>query len=250
MQETEKNTEALPRSYCYDLQVDFHDTDSDGILRPSAAFRYMQSAADLQMHTCGPSNEELRKKGQAFVVTRFAVNFAAPIFAYEDIHVESRALESRGVTFGRYYCLMRRGVTVAEAQSVCALLDIGSGRPLPVSSFHPGFANGDMPEHPLTLRFALPAIEEFSEVGTYCVTYGDTDFNKHMNNTRYPDMLANFLPMDGMRFASVILNFQKEAPRDTVLRILHAEKAGIHYFRTLRPDGSVNVEASVKLTEI
>ena len=80
MQETEKNTEALPRSYCYDLQVDFHDTDSDGILRPSAAFRYMQSAADLQMHTCGPSNEELRKKGQAFVVTRFAVNFAAPIF--------------------------------------------------------------------------------------------------------------------------------------------------------------------------
>lgn len=243
----EEKDALLPRRYAYDINVDFHDTDSLGMVRPSAVFRYMQSAANLQMHVCGPSNEKLHEMGQAFVVTRFAVSLNKPLYAYENVRAETWALESRGVSFGRYYRLVRNDELVAEAQSVCALLSRDTGRPLPVSAFEPGFTFDTPPQTPLPLRFRMPHDDAFAEVGNYRVTYGDTDFNRHMNNTRYPDMLADFLPMEGHRFRSVILNFQKEAPLGAVLRILHAEEAGIHYFRTYRPDGTLNIEAAVTL---
>ncbi len=241
--------EGLPTSYQYDMDVDWHDTDGAGVARASSVFRYLQSAANLQMHTCRPSNEELRLQGQAFVVTRFAADFLLPVRAYERVTAKTWALESRGVSFGRCYSLMRGHEVAVLAQSVCALLDVQTGRPLPVTAFHPGFSFEEPHREPLPLRLRMPLDYDLEQVGEYRVTYADTDFNNHMNNTRYPDMLADFLPMQGRRFRSITLNFQKEAPAGSTLRVSLAKVEDTYYFRTLREDGATNIEAAVILTE-
>ena len=85
------------------------------------------------------------------------------------------------------------------------------------------------------------------ELGTYTVNYGDLDQNCHMNNTRYPDMYSNFLPLDGMRIKSISINYKNEARRGERLRVERADGADgkTYYFRTVRTDGLVNSEAEI-----
>ena len=105
--------------------------------------------------------------------------------------------------------------------------------------------------HSLALtRFALPSV--ITEVGTYTVNYADLDQNCHMNNTRYPDMYANFLPLDNKRIRSISINYKNEAPRGEKLRVERAEggDGNTFYFRTIRADGLVNTEAEIELEDI
>jgi acyl-ACP thioesterase len=96
----------------------------------------------------------------------------------------------------------------------------------------------------------MPSV--IKELGTYTVNYGDLDQNCHMNNTRYPDMYSNFLPLDGMRIKSISINYKNEARRGERLRVERADGADgkTYYFRTLRTDGLVNTEAEIELEEI
>ena len=73
-----------------------------------------------------------------------------------------------------------------------------------------------------------------------------------MNNTRYPDMYANFLPLDNKRIRSISINYKNEAPRGERLRVERADcgDGNTFYFRTVRADGLVNTEAEIELEDI
>lgn len=246
-----KLSEEKTKRYAYSLVSDCHDTDAEGFLRPSAILRYMQTAANLQMHEYGPTNEELRTSGQAFVLTRLALDFIKPIGAYEALCAQSWGLDSRGFSFGRCFCLSKKdGEMLARAQSVWALIDIENKKPLPVAAFNPGFGTDAPFEDPLPLRMHLPPEELFCEVGHHRVSYAETDANRHMNNTCYPDILVNFLPLEGKRVQTMTLNFCREAPRGERLTVLMAEGEERYFFRTYREDGLVNIEAAVTLVPI
>ena len=71
-----------------------------------------------------------------------------------------------------------------------------------------------------------------------------------MNNTRYPDMYANFLPMRGKRICSVSVNYKKEAPKGETLDVYCSGAGDTAYFRTVRSDGEINSEAEIRLCDI
>ena len=45
------------------IKVNSHDTDYNGVLRAGGVLKYMQEAANMQLHELGPSNDELMEKG-------------------------------------------------------------------------------------------------------------------------------------------------------------------------------------------
>jgi acyl-ACP thioesterase len=92
--------------------------------------------------------------------------------------------------------------------------------------------------------------DNLTDVGTYQVTYGTVDQNRHMNNTTYPDMYSSFLPLNSKRFKSITINYANEAPMGEVLRVQKGDYDGIYYFRTIRSDGKINSEAEIELTDI
>ena len=91
-------------------------------------------------------------------------------------------------------------------------------------------------------------------VGTRSIVYSDLDFNRHMNNTRYPDMICDFLPsMDGRWVTALSLSYLREAAFGDTLTVSRAtaEGGGERYLiRTTRPDGAVCLEALVELSDI
>ncbi len=232
-----------------DLIADIHDVDHNGIVRTSSLMKYIQSAAQTQLTLNGMSYDELRDMKRAFILSRIKMEFTEPVRAYESLTAVTYPCESRGYSFLRCYALKKNGRTIGRAVSMWALIDTETHALVKVNDFELGLETHE--PHTLALsRFTMPA--SVREVGTYTVNYGDLDQNCHMNNTRYPDMYSNFLPLDGKRIRTISINYLNEAPRGERLRVERAD--GIdgytYYFRTIREDGKVNTEAEIELEDI
>ncbi len=230
-----------------DITVDIHDVDYNGVARLSALMKYIQGAAQTQLTMNGMSYDELKSKNKAFILSKIKMEFTEAVHAYDKLSAVTYPCDSRGYSFLRCYALEKNGRTIGRAVSVWALVDTETRSLIRVDNFDLGLETHDPHELSLT-RFMLPA--EIEAVGTYTVNYGDIDQNNHMNNTKYPDMYSNFLPLDGRRIRSMSINYLNEAPRFEKLRVERIYSNGMYYFRTLREDGKVNTEAEIMLEEL
>lgn len=229
------------------IRVDIHDADYNGVCRASSLLRFMQSAAQAQLNAAGMTYDSLKERNRTFIISRIRLELSAPVYPYELLDAITFPCESRGFSFLRCYQLNRGGECIGRAVSVWALIDIEKRSLVRVSDFALGLPL--LPALDLTLsHIRMPA--ELCEVGTYTVSYADTDQNRHMNNTRYPDVFASFLPMDGVRIRSISISYLAEAPMGEVLRVFRCEENGVFYLRTVRADGKVNAEAQIELEKL
>ena len=232
--------------------VNSHDPDMNHIVSASGMMRYMQDAANCQMEGEKPSYNEVLEQGKAFVLSRLRMSIYHPLYNHDKIETQSWACESSGASFNRCYCVKKDGVIVAEATSVWALLDVANHRLCRVSDFENGYSMDDMLQLDMPARFRIPQEINLSLVGERCVEYQDVDMNRHINNTRYPDILCGYLPtMEGMRVIKLEINYISEAPLGEALKIYMGSAGdGTYYFRTVRSSGKTNVEAEIMLEEI
>lgn len=236
--------------YSTDFTILSHDTGHNGEVHPSASCRYLQEAADSQMRHDGPTYRELIDHGYSFLLNRLHVKWHHSLRAYDNVTVQTWAYDPpRGASFERYYALYRDDTLIAEAASVWALMDLGTMQLCRVGTV-PLHYGTDEPL-PLSTRLRLPSVE-FETAGTHTVRYADVDVNNHMNNTRYADMLCNFIPdIDRVRITDLQIHYLAEAPLDSVLTIRRAltEEDGhpTAWFETVREDGTYNVRARVDL---
>lgn len=233
--------------YSQKTSVCIHDVDYNGIAKTSAIMRYLQTAAQSQLTENGMSYDNLKEKGYAFILSRFNMEVLRPLPAYTALNAVSYPVESRGYSFLRCYELDCDGETVARAISAWALINVDSRALVRVSDF-----NLNLPVLQ-SLDLALPRItlpSTVADVGGYGVHYGDVDQNMHMNNTRYPDMYSNFLPLQGKMISRIAISYSNEAKMGEKLRVMRANEGNIFYFRTVRGDGKTNSEAEIQLSDI
>lgn len=227
--------------------VDIHDVDYNGIAKTSSILKYIQSAAQAQLNDNGMSYDQLKENSRAFLLSRLKMEVLKPIHAYTPLTAITYPCESRGYSFLRCYALECDGETVARAMSVWALIDTNTHALVRVNDFNLGLPT--LPPNELVLG-AMKMPSSLIDVGGYGVHYGDVDQNRHMNNTKYPDMYSNFLPLGNKMIRSVTINYSSEAEIGDKLRVQRAEEGGFFYFRTLRSDGKVNSEAQIELCDI
>lgn len=228
-------------------EVDVHDVDYNGVAKTSSIMRYIQTAAQCQLTEGGMSYDNLKKNNRAFILSRLKLEILKPLRAYAPLTALTYPCESRGYSFLRCYALESDGEVVARAISVWALIDTESRGLVRVNDFDLGLPI--LPKNELVLA-AMKLPTTLMDVGGYGVHYGDVDQNRHMNNTKYPDMYSNYLPLEGKMIRSITINYANEAQIGEKLRVLRAEEDGLFYFRTVRSDGKVNSEAQIELCDI
>ena len=234
-----------------ECKIDSQDLDYNGVARASVLMRYMQESANSQCRALGPSLESLREEhGLAFLLSRFSAGFYATVFAYDNLVAETWGVESRGFSFHRCYRLWRGDTVVAEACAVWALVDVENHRPVRVSEYRPGFEYDEMLTLDTPPRIVFPSEPPLRLVREHTVTYGETDMNMHMNNTRYPDMLCDAAQMQSKRIYRMSLNFLNDAKLGETVNIYSTHHGESDYFRTIRADGKVNVEAQIIFGDI
>lgn len=229
------------------VEVDVHDVDFNGVCRVSSLMKYIQSAAELQLVENGMSYNTLKEMGRAFVISRIRLEFSKPVYPYEKLEALTFPCESRGFSFLRCYSLSRNGETIGKAISVWALIDIETKGLVRVNDFDlrlPTYAPLDMTIE----RFRMPSNAKLA--GKYTVCYADLDQNKHINNTRYPDIFASFLPMEKKRIDSITINYLCDARLSDVLDVYVGAIGDTYYLKTVRADGKINAEAEIHLCTI
>ena len=228
--------------------VRWHDTDANRTVRPSALLVLMQECAGAHLAHFGLSLETLRDRdGLAFLLSKIKILFHEPLYAYEEVTVETFTIPCRGYAFHRGFRILRGETLIAEALSVWALLDLNSKALVRREAFSYGFEDDEPLDFDLPRRIALP-VDDLRPLGERRIVYSDLDYNMHMNNTHYPDMLCDFLPLEeSARLSSMTLSFLREAPFGATLRMMGAEEENTRYFRTLGEDGLPCLDAEVVL---
>ncbi len=229
------------------IEVDIHDVDFNGIAKASSLLKYIQSAAQSQLTDNGLSYDTLKDKKRAFIISRIKMEFTESVRAYEKLDAITFPCDSRGYSFLRCYSLERGGSTIGRAVSVWALIDTDTHALVKVNDFELGLETFSPLDMVLT-RISHPS--EMARVGTYRVSYGMVDQNMHMNNTAYPDMYSNFLPLEGKRIQSLTISYNTEAPFGELLTVYRGYSDGAYYIRTVREDGKINSEAEIILCDI
>ena len=222
--------------YRENYSVRWHDTDATGAVSPGGMLLFMQETANRQFEAAGRSLDRLHEeKGLAFMLSRMAFDLLLPVHAYENITVETFTCESRGVLFRRGFRVLRGEELVARGASHWALVRL-CDRSLVSVTESPCAAFGDEPEEKTTLplRFRVGADLQFAPVGVRRVSYADIDFNLHMNNTKYPNMLCDFLPDPTHTVVrGMSLFYCREAAYGDAVTVERADGGdGVYYFRT------------------
>ncbi|MBQ4067271.1 MAG: hypothetical protein IJD22_06470 [Clostridia bacterium] len=233
-------------------KVNAHDTDLNNIVSLTGILRYMQDSANCQMEHDGLSYNELFNRGFAFVLSRIKLSLYQPIYSHDEIEVSTWACESSGVSFNRSYCIKKDGVIVAEAYSIWALVDTNAHKLVRVCDFEGHYGEDSPVELDMQKRFRLPADITLTLVGERTVEYQDVDMNRHMNNTKYGDILCGYLPeIAGNRVIQFEINYISEAPLGESLKVYMAKSNdGNYYFRTVREGGKTNIEAELMIENI
>lgn len=233
--------------------VKWHDTDANRQVRPSALVTYLQETANEHLIHLGISLDELRDRyGMAFILGSISIRSYEPLFSGDDIEVETWTCSEHGFRHNRCFHLSRDGKPVAEATSQWALISLKDGSLVKVE---------DMPYHvepeeSITLpdlppRLRMPSVAEMEPAGERRIVYSDIDYNGHMNNTRYPDMLCDFIPeMRESRVTGMVLSYRKEAAFGHVLRVFRQKNEDGYLVCTLDEDGNICTEALVKICAV
>lgn len=233
--------------YSKTFQTCWHDTDACRRVRPSRLLVYMQEASNRHIASTGITLDQLRdEKKLAFILSKIQIALYRPLGAYDKIEVQTWTCKGRGFTAPRCFRILKDGEVVAEANTQWALLGVEDRQ------FHrleeTGYEFED--EEPLALtvpaRIRFPADLPLETLGQRRIVYSDLDYNMHMNNTRYPDMLCDFMPLEDVgRIKGISLSYLREAAFGNVVTVLGAKRDESYYFRTLGEDGAVCLEAQV-----
>ncbi len=200
----------------------------------------------MHLRAYGMDLDEVRdRRGLAFLLSRIAIRMYRPLYAQDEIEIETWVSDGQGLGFLRCFRILRGGEVMAEAVSVWALLELSTKRLLRNDEFSYPF-DGDEPlKLELPQRFRVPKTEELERVGDRRIVYSDIDYNGHMNNTRYPDMLCDFTPeIEAHRVTGVVLSYLHEATYGKTLAVYRTSpKEGEYLFRTVDPAGTTCLEA-------
>lgn len=241
------------------FKVLFHDTDTNGIIYPTRIFMFLQEAAHGHTVSVGsPPEVMIERDGGCFWLTRICVSILADIRWDDELEVVTFATDdSRGFSFNRCFEIYRGGEKVCEAYSVWALMNVKEMRPTLVKDWpiDLGLEPPIKPSAPLHVR--IPKDLELRESGSHTVFYRDIDYNGHMNNARYPDVICGFLPfseLKGKRVEEISISFMHEAALGETVKGFYATDVAekdVFYVRTVRlSDESTNIEARIKLTDL
>lgn len=258
------------KQYKEQCRLDTYRVDSNSIGKPSGIWQLMQEAACKQMETQKPSYTDLTNEGKALMLARVDLAIPEEIYLDELLTSSSWPAPSSRATFLRNYTLQRAGSLVAVAATQWSLVDLESRKILKVKDVD--FSNYWMGEYKELLKgkFKIDksTVEAMKQVGEKTVCYSDLDYNGHMNNTYYLDMLCDHIPelaAGTHRVSFFRIHYSKEAPLGESLTIYRSDAIPFseeerktyavpaekrYIFRTEKKDGELNIAAELTVTKI
>ena len=185
----------IPSEYKMTVKVASYDVDNANRMRLSAVLRYQQEAGERHLGPAGLGWRDLQEHGIAFVASHWHVAIHRLPQLEESVTLTTWHRDRRGPRFFRCYeWRAADGTLLMEGVMLLALVSVTDHRLLRGDEF---MALAPLPDATRGVSCADPTrftLSETTAAGTYEVRWSDIDHNGHMNNTRYADLVWDFLP--------------------------------------------------------
>ncbi len=209
-------------SCTWQFTVDTRMMDLNRVLRPDFLLGLNQQSGEYLFIANGLDNRGLQEMGIACVYTRIAINYERPVMLGESLNLRT-ALSCR-----RAYVMKRdlhvydsTGERAASVFTEAVAMDTASRSALKGErcSVFDCIECVECSASPKISRVKL--IDALEKVGDYPVLYGDIDYNLHMNNTKYINLLLAFIPdgMGGKWLKSAEMEYHSECCAGDILRV-------------------------------
>ena len=202
--------------------VSNNDVDKRFNLKPAAIFRFFQDVALLATESLGVDSISLSKKNIDWVITRMTVEIKRLPRCDEEITVCTFPGKDMAMLYPRYFFILdSKGEVIVNASSIWALIDNNTRKVIVdrdvISKLPPESFDEQLP---LPEKIAIPEEKRFIEKRT--IHYSDLDFNSHMNNVRYVELLMDTHDSefyDAHRLGSVTLNYMRECKEKEAVEV-------------------------------
>ena len=193
--------------------VSNNDVDARFLLKIPTIFRYFQDVALVATSEAKVDAMSLSEKNIDWVIMRMSVEIKRLPKCEEEIFVYTYPGKDMAMLYPRYFFIKDKDDNIIiRSSSIWALINNDSRKVIMdrdvVAKLPPEEREDQLP---LPLKIAIP--EDMNFIEKRKIHYSDLDFNSHMNNVRYVELLmdahdANFYKEH--RVSAINLNYLKE----------------------------------------
>ena len=199
--------------YKKEFIISNNDVDYRFYLKPANLYRIFQDIALKATEEVGSDSISLSKRGIDWVITRMDVEIKRLPRCNEKITVCTYPGKDLAMLYPRYfYILDENNSVIIIASSIWALIDAKTRKVIvdkdTIKKLPP-----ETSEYELPLPGKIAASEEKNLIETRTIHYSDLDFNCHMNNVRYVELLMDVHDFEFYkthRPTFISLNYMKE----------------------------------------
>lgn len=199
--------------YKKEFIISNNDVDYRFNLKPANLYRIFQDIALKATEEVGSDSISLSKRGIDWVITRMDVEIKRLPHCNEKITVCTYPGKDLAMLYPRFfYILDEKNEVIIRASSIWALIDAKTRKVIvdkdTIKKLPP-----ETHENELPLPGKIAASEEKNLIETRTIHYSDLDFNCHMNNVRYVELLMDVHDFEFYkthRPSFISLNYMKE----------------------------------------
>ena len=204
--------------------VSNNDVDNKFELKVPAIFRYFQDVALLATENVGVDSISLSKKNIDWVITRMAVEIKRLPKCDEEITVHTYPGKDMAMLYPRYFFITDKdNQVIVLSSSIWALID-NETRKVIVDRDVIAKLPMEKSDYQLPLPEKIIVPQEMKHVETRKIHYSDLDFNSHMNNVRYVELLMDVhdaVFYQKYRPSFIALNYIKEIKEKETVNVYH-----------------------------
>lgn len=236
-------------AYTEPIHVTFRDTDREGHIKLSVWLAWLAELAGDDYEARGLGREELIRRGQVFLINRFALRVYRMPRLYETLNASTWEHGTELVYFYRHYAFETpSGERVADAKSAWLLCDPEKHRILRPRALQDPVRDITRPNDcPEVGQIELPA--DLQPRGQRTIGFTDLDANRHVYCANYGNIIADALPeaIVSQAFRMFEITYVKEAMLGETLNLSGADTPAGYVLAGHHADGNASFVSRIRV---
>ncbi len=220
------NQKELINEYCREVRVASYEVGAQRLLKLSVLMRMCQETSEQHVDLVGLSYEKMYEDGIVFLLITNRARIRRMPVHNEQITIKTHPRGVNGAQFYRDFLFYSGEEKIIDVMQTSVIADPVTHKVMrPRKFLDYGIFSGEKvgPEDCVG-KITVP--EDLPLVGERPIRYSALDYNRHLNNTIYGDILTDFLPggAQGNKYAEVQINYVNESAQGDVLKIYAAKE--------------------------
>nr|WP_319489582.1 acyl-ACP thioesterase domain-containing protein [uncultured Caproiciproducens sp.] len=214
--------------YTREVRVASYEVGAQRLLKLSVLMRMCQETSEQHVDLVGLSYEKMYEDGIVFLLITNQAKIKRMPVHNEKITIKTHPRGVSGAQFYRDFVFYSGAEQIIEVMQTSIIADSNTHKVMRPKKFldYGVFSGVKVEPENRIAKVVVP--EDLPLVGERPIRYSDLDYNCHLNNTIYGDILTDFLPggAEGNRYAQAQINYVNESTRGEVLKIYAEQKNG------------------------